>query len=156
MLGNNLNYDRSYHFRDYPKGISWEEKMKLPSIWDLPLSWGIIGVYAPIIGSTSNPEDLGKIHFSNFNAILQQIDLKNYKVNRSIPWFADGRGNTNSLDDVQEQMRMDCPDNYYIIGYLPWKQFYVSYIPIQRRINFLNEIKPLIDQVHAMVKEKNN
>ena len=152
VLGNNTFYDRSYHFRDYPKGISFEEKNKLPSIWELPIAWGIIAVYAPMLGGILAPAlDLGKINFTNFNAILEQIDLKNYKVNRSIPWFADGRGNINSINEIQKQMQEQCPDNYYIIGYLPWKLFYVSYIPIQRRINFLNDIKPLIDQVHAMV-----
>ena len=183
VLGYNTNYDVSYHYRDFPKGTTRDEKLMMQSIWDLPICWGLIFVYAPVTmlsnyqpdlntpiqlsGGRPRPApapaliDLGKEGFTNFNAVLEQIDLKNYMVKRAMPWFVNCtdkckkiRGNTKSFQTTINAADEIFNDKYYLLGYIPWKLFYVSYIPIKRRMNFLNEIKPLIDQVHMMVKSE--
>ena len=143
VLSNNEHYDTIYHRRDTYS-------------WGLPIAWGLVGVYSPIKPTIIN--DLGKVPFTNFNTVLEQINLKNFLTKRSIPWFSDGRGCKKNMFDVMEDMSMNgytihpvTNKKLYLMGFIPWKLFYVSYIPIHRRINFLNEIKPLIEQLHIAV-----
>ena len=222
VLGYNTNYDVSYHYRDFPRGMSKPEKLLQQSIWELPTSWGLIFVYSPVGTNTGTntyePIDLGKEGFTNFNAVLEQINLKNYIVKRAMPWFLDtnendennendddedengdeykndededengdeykndededdeddenpsgrrprkelrslsfrqpARGNKKTIYETIDEYKSQAPEKYHLLGYIPWKLFYISYIPINRRLNFLDEIKPLIDQVHSMVRE---
>jgi hypothetical protein len=108
---------------------------------------------------------MGLLHYSEFNHMMGEINKKNIKSKVCQPYFAQPRFNqeqidskkTNcnqfSIDYLMDKLEDDTPKGYYFIGVLPWKLFYSSYNTIKRRDGFLDEIKPLIDKVHKIVKE---
>lgn len=150
-LGDNPNYDVAYH--RYDRGA-----------WENPVAWGLIGIYVPVLDATSEPDtlfasqlfaktqkivDLGNIDYKLFNRVLGIIDKKKFLVRRADACFADGRGKVTNIDDF----RKNVPDKYWFFGVLPWKLFEVNYIPVERRPGFMEEILPLIDNVHRTVSD---
>jgi hypothetical protein len=147
MLGHNPQYDTIYHNKDQTIEIG------------NPICWGIIGMY-----SVNNPPsfiDMGNISYSNFNFIMGNINNNTIKTINSIPWFPNEkknqlqRGNLVSIDVEIEKLRLLTPKNWHFLGIFPWKLFHSSYLTIQRRHGFLNEIIPLIKTVHETVLESN-
>jgi hypothetical protein len=144
-LGLNTDYDTIYHNKDQTLEI------------DLPICWGLIGLYSKI--KAISFIDMGTLHYSEFNYMMGEINKKNIKTKICKPYFAQLRFNQKRLDSkkyidyLMKKLEDNTPKGYYFIGILPWKLFYSSYNPISRRDCFLDEIKPLIDKVHKIVKE---
>jgi hypothetical protein len=107
--------------------------------------------------TTLDVADLGDMEPKLFNRTLGLIDQKRFLVNRAAACFADGRGyelyTDEDIGNAIDKLRKDAPKNYWLLGVLPWKLFEVSYNFIERRPNFMEEIAPLISNVHQTVKE---
>jgi hypothetical protein len=107
--------------------------------------------------TTLDVADLGDMEPKLFNRTLGLIDQKRFLVNRTAACFADGRGyelyTDEDIGNAIDKLRKDAPKNYWLLGVLPWKLFEVSYNFIERRPNFMEEIAPLISNVHQTVKE---
>lgn len=160
QLGNNSEYDLTFH-----------KKM----IKDLnPIAWGAITIHVQQSKITDNVKkiyydcfdmdynveddkinnsddiiDLGDIPLSIFDNIMELINDKILLVTESTVQFADGRGSKKILDLRQRP-------NCYVFALFPWKLFDVSYVPVDREPNFLENIYPTIQKVHELVKESLN
>lgn len=158
-LGNNPIYDFNFH------------KKNIKSCTGLPIAWGAITVYlstgcnitSPKIinlldlynsncsgngngsGNGSNVIDLGNACHDVFSVIMARINDKTLLISKSTVVFPDGRGNSEALNN-------DTIQGYTIYAYLPWKLFDVTYILIDREPNFLENIMPLINKVHTLVR----
>lgn len=153
QLGNNSEHDIIFH----KKNIKNLE----------PVAWGSITIHIHQSKNTdiikniyekcfdieyvdNNEEndiiDLGDVSYSIFNDVMSLINDKILITTPSTVRFADGRGDSDILD---LRKRSNC----YIFAVLPWKLFDISYIPVDREPNFLENIYPLIQKVHELVKE---
>jgi len=157
MLGDNIDYDNIYHNKDQTIEVS------------NPICWGMIGLYSK--NKPTHFVDMGEVSYSDFNFIMGKINDKLIKTEIGIPWFRVGkykqnydgqnydgqnydeqkRGNMRTIESEIEELKKMTPNGYYFLGVLPWKLFHSSYLPIQRRFGFLNEIFPLINKVHEFV-----
>ena len=160
-LGNNIIYDTNYHNKDQTLDIQ------------LPVCWGVIALYSKI--KPISFIDMGELGYSDFNYYMGRINEKSIMTSIGEPIFPDsnaipigvgdaipigvgdaipiGIGGSNNVESIIEKLREDTPEDYYLLGVFPWKLFYSSYIPIQRREGFLDEIMPLINKVHDLVIE---
>lgn len=152
QLGNNSEYDMVFH-----KKIGKEL---------YPIAWGAITIHIQQskditkikdiyeecfdleydASSSNDVIDLGEVSYSIFNDIMSLINDKTLITTQSTVCFADGRGSIEPLDLKQRP-------NCYIVAVLPWKLFDISYVPVDREPNFLENIYPVIQKVHALVKE---
>ena len=147
-----------------------------------PIAWGYIAVYAPMLnterairisddcdtsiealglfsqylqinitesqkiqengGCNDSFIDFGTVTPKQFVQTLKFIDNKKYKTIKSLPQFS------GSYDYTCEKI----PD-YWFIGIIPWKLFEVNYTIINRNPNFLDDIMPKINELHALVDE---
>ena len=98
--------------------------------------------------------DLGEMEAQLFNRTLGLINRKRFPVARGAPCFADGRGAADhGVGKAIEALRTGAPTDHWLLGVLPWKLFEVSYIPVDRRPGFMEEVAPLIEDVHRTVTE---
>jgi hypothetical protein len=101
--------------------------------------------------------DLGEVAPKVFSRALRLIDRKAFKVRRVGPCFADGRGAPlkpgRQVERAVEGLRREAPAGFWLMGVIPWKLFDVSYVPVPRKHNFMEDAKPMIDRVHATVAE---
>lgn len=151
QLGDNGKYDIVFH------------KKTVTNL--LPIAWGIIPVYAPTSKITDNIKEMYESHFNiNFNEennnvidlgdttielfkkMMKAMSEKELIPTRPTIKFLDGRGDIDCLEIGDKP-------NCILFALLPWKLFDVSYVPIDREPNFLENIYPLIQTVHATVKE---
>lgn len=147
-LGENKNYDTTYHNKDHTLTIGD------------PICWGMIGIYSTI-KPIAQFTDVGTSGYSDFHYIMGAISEKKMKTEICTPWFPKKRymnGNQlcqkyDSPEDLINELKENTPTKYYFLGVLPWKLFYSAYIPINPRANFLEEIQPLIAKVHDTVTE---
>ena len=180
-LGDNPNYDTTYHFRDDASDRD-------------PVAWGIILVYAPkldtprhvrfgwrgpvwVQGDPSSDEpdndaayaawdirsrylgmrdstelvDFGDMDKNLFNRSLGLINRNKFIIRRELPYFADGRGNNMPLDKAIATIPPS--EHYSLLGVIPWKLFEVNYVQVDRRSEFLEKLMPLIESVHQTVAE---
>jgi len=146
VLGDNSEYDTIYHNKDQTIEVG------------APLCWGIIGLYSR--NKPTSFVDMGNVSYMDFNFMMGRINDKLIKTEVGIPWFSSRneethnyikRGNLLSINDEIEYLKTFIPKDHYFLGVLPWKLFHSSYLPINRRMGFLQEIMPLIDKVHELV-----
>jgi hypothetical protein len=108
-------------------------------------------------GPARDVADLGDMEARLFGRALSLVDRKRFPVARGPPCFADGRGAPLHTDrDVGravEALRRGAPADHWLLGVLPWKLFEVCYVPVGRRPGFLEEVAPLIEDVHRTVAE---
>lgn len=156
QLGNNPEYDTNFH-----------KKMGKDLI---PIAWGAVTIHIQqskdpltiikqiyencfgmdyIEGEPNDIIDLGDVSHDIFNDVMSLINDKSLLTTESTVHFADGRGDSNVLDLRQ---RNSC----FIFAILPWKVFDVSYVPVDREPNFLENIYPIIQKVHKLVQESLN
>lgn len=102
---------------------------------------------------TSKLVDMGGADTKIFSSMLKLIDAKRFRINRTSPWFEDGRGNDETIDEALFRFDAETPEHYWLVGVLPWKLFEVNYAFINRRAGFLEEVMPLISKVHALVAD---
>lgn len=156
QLGNNPNYDINFH-----KKVTGRELN--------PIAWGAVTIHIQqskdsaivkniyeecfgmdyIDGSPNDIIDLGEASNNIFNDVMALVNDKSLLTTQTTIRFADGRGDSEVLDLRQ---RNSC----YIFAVLPWKLFDVSYVPVDREPNFLENIYPTIQKVHELVKESLN
>jgi len=152
QLGNTPDYDINFH-KKIGKDLN-------------PIAWGAITIHIQqskdlsiikniyeecfgidyINGEENDIIDLGDVSYNIFNDIIALVNDKQLITTTSTVCFADGRGDKNILDLRQRS-------NCFIVAVLPWKLFDVSYVPVDREPNFLENIYPLIQKVHELVKE---
>lgn len=156
QLGNNPQYDTIFHKKINNKEFN-------------PIAWGAVTVHIQqskdtsiikniyeecfgmdyVDGEENDIIDLGDISYVSydiFNRVMSLINDKELLTTQSTVQFADGRGDDKLLDLRQ---RTSC----FIFAILPWKVFDVSYVPVDREPNFLENIYPIIQRVHEIVKE---
>jgi hypothetical protein len=97
--------------------------------------------------------DMGEMDNRLFSKILNHIDKKAFPVTRCLPWFNDGRGNTSSIDATIADLHATAPEHHELLAILPWKLFEIHYISVARKLDFFEEIMPLITKVHDSVAE---
>lgn len=178
-LGGVPGYDTVYHSRDTAKG-SLSNLNRAPVAWGLVaiyapmlsaprhvrLGWHGES-WAPGDPNPDSPdadaslaawqikkacgEDVGSMDARHFHRVLGLINRKRFLIQHASPWFADGRGQESSVDAVIDDLKKQAPMYYELVSILPWKLIEVHYIPVDRRIGFLEEIIPLIAEVHAAV-----
>jgi hypothetical protein len=160
-LGDTPAYDTAYH----SKGAGW----------DGPVAWGLLVVYAPAGAAPAPPSggerdaaglgagepcardlvDLGAADADLFEQTLGLLAEGPYRAQALPPCFADGRGHDLRTDgSVAAELGRLCraaPEGYRPFGVFPWKLFEVVYALVERRPGFLDEVRPLIDEVHEVV-----
>lgn len=101
------------------------------------------------VGLTPNPIDLGDCTYEIFNDSMRQINNGNFKTIHSDPYFADNRGElklatSDGIDSEINKHKNIKNEDFYLFGVIPWKIMEISYIPLYRKIGFLEEIKPYV------------
>lgn len=169
------SFDLTYHKND-------------KTIYNNPLAWGMIAVYAPEMDAPKNIRikescdiaytawemhskyfrepltykrggnneiiDFGDIDNRVFSSVLCLIDNGGFQIKRLTPQFSDGRGmNYFPLNKVIEKIANEPPENYWLLGVIPWKLFELHYSFIEREFGFKEKVMPLIDKVHVAVNE---
>jgi len=134
-LGYNIEYDTAYHNKDQTLDIG------------LPVCWGVIALYSKI--KPISFIDMGELGYSDFNYYMGRINEKSITTLVCDPIFP----SNDDSDSIIENLKKEIPENFYLLGVFPWKLFYSTYIPIQKRKGFLDEIMPLINKVHNIVME---
>jgi hypothetical protein len=106
-------------------------------------------------GRTRDLADLGDMDRRLFGRALGLIDRKRFPTRLAPPCFADGRGldlhSDRAVGALIEDLRGAAPEHHWLLGVLPWKLFEVVYAPVARRPGFLDEVAPLIEEVHRTV-----
>jgi hypothetical protein len=153
QLGNNPDYDTTFHRRTRDTYY--------------PIAWGVIPIY---ISKTKvmneqildiytryfnmeydpcNVIDLGDAELTVFNDTFSLINSHTLLTSKSTIYFADGIRKSDEYDIYQK-------NNCNLFAVLPWKLFDVSYVIVDREPNFLEDIYPIIQRVHKIVKESLN
>lgn len=149
----NSQYDTSFH----------KKTMEL-----IPIAIGVIPIFIPLtkitndikeiyeeyfniefVQDSKNIIDLGDISINLFHKIMNMINIHDMFAATSSVHFFDGRGDEKITEFQPKQ-------NCILFALLPWKLFDVSYIPVDREYNFLENIYPIIQKVHALVRENLN
>ncbi len=150
QLGYNPEYDNSFH-KKITKDLN-------------PIAWGSITIYC----ASNNKKidtiktiydkyfdmpftetdiiDLGDASYEVFNDTMMLINDKTLTPAPTTIKFFDGRGDNDIIN-------LNKKNNHYIFAILPWKLFDISYVPIDREPNFLENIYPTIQKVHELVNE---
>ena len=100
--------------------------------------------------ATPDVADLGDMAPALFERALGLINRRRFPVRLGAPRFADGRGAPVGNVDA---LRRAAPEHHWLAGVLPWKLLEVDYVTVERRPGFLDEVRPLIDEVHRAVAE---
>lgn len=183
--------------RDGPYDMDFHKKDAIGQ-FNHPVAWGMIGIYAPVMGAPNrvcfgwkgdtwakgdpvrddatadaasvahamvyahigcNPHDdvidAGLISPNAFSNIMSMIDTKQFPVHRLDPCFHDGRGSQlHTAYDVHvalDDLRARAPEYHRLLAVFPFKMFEVIYDPVHHEGNFVNDVLPIIDEVHAIV-----
>lgn len=159
QLKNNTEYDETFH-----KKTNKEVNLN-------PIAYGVLTIYVSLSKITNdimeiykeyfnmdfdtdelNIIDLGDASYDIFYKILHLINDYQLIVAKTTVRFTDKnvthkcpeRGNDNLIDISKKT-------NCIAFAVLPWKLFDLSYILVDREPNFLENIYPTIQKVHAMV-----
>lgn len=161
-LGDNPIYDYAFH-------------KKSIKILTNPIAWGVVTFYLQNSSNgnsnansnansndlkwstlmkiyndnNNNIVDLGSVNYDTFSTVMAYINDKTLLSTGSSVIFDDGRGSDKLIFD-------ETIDDYITFAYLPWKLFDVTYVLVDREPNFLENIMPLINKVHALVKSNIN
>lgn len=169
-LGYNSDYDTIYHNKDQTLEIG------MPVCWGIiglyskirPITFMDLGTVSysdfnyivdKINKKTINAEICSPYfatkRFNGFNTIEHEFEeefLLSIEAEKSNPASSIEAEKSNKYTKfLIKKLEKNTPKDYYFLGVLSWKLFYSSYIPIKRRPGFLDEIKPLINQVHQAV-----
>ncbi len=87
-----------------------------------------------------------------FDRVCRLIDDKTLAVRAGKPAFADGRGVSLEEARVPPPEGPD-PSHPFLIGLIGWKLFRVEYVPVPRRVGFVEEIRPTLQALIAEAKE---
>lgn len=158
------------HLRMGWRGEEWAAGDPSPDAPDADASLAALQIYAacngmkpgPAVGKAKDtagfPEvaDLGDAPKKVFDRALALIGSGRFRVERLFPCFADGRGlDLRSGAGVRHAVTVlvrGAPAHCWLVGVFPWKLFEVLYVPVDRRAGFLEEIAPLIEDVHSTVQ----
>ena len=133
------------------------EDLILPDLIDASLAdSGCPAVTSPADTDSFSVIDMGAADGALFEQILRAVvDGKHMKCLRLPPCFRDGRGlDLHSAAAVVREigkLRSAAPAHHELLAVLPWKLFNVAYVPVARRANFMEELAPLIADVHRRV-----
>jgi len=112
---------------------------------------------SPANAKAANVIELGSAAGPLFDRALDAVNRRHFSCRRLTPCLADGRG----LDLHTEAavhaaivgLARAAPPHCQLLGVLPWKIFEVSFVPVSRRPTFMEEVGPLIEEVHRRVQE---
>ncbi len=143
------------------RGEEWAAGDPDPEAYDADGAHAAWQIYSAAVGHRPGekpyPADLGAMEKRLFVRSLGLIDKKLFRVVRSPPCFADGRGvclhDCEDIADAIYDARKAAPPDYWLLGVLPWKLFDVCYVPVRRRPGFMAEVLPLIQEVHRVAAE---
>jgi hypothetical protein len=154
-LGFNEKYDSVFHMKH--------------NINQLPLAFGIIPIYVnknninfkvielykvvfkQSFDITNNKViDIGNISIELFDLCIKLIHEKKLITKLSSVKFYDNRGD-NNINEFDKEI-----DNHKLFALFPWKLFDLLYYPINREVNFIENLLPLIQEVILTVKENVN
>jgi hypothetical protein len=106
-------------------------------------------------GLTPDLADLGDMEARQFNRALGLINRGRFPTRATSICFADGRGQDlhsgRAIGAAIAALRRDLPAHYWPLGVFSWKLFEVDYVLLDRRPGFLDEVLPLIEEVHQTV-----
>jgi hypothetical protein len=98
--------------------------------------------------------DMGDISPTAFSNIMSMIDTKQFPVHRIDPCFHDGRGyplrTAGEIYLAIDRLRERAPKYHRLLAIFPLKIFEVSYDPVYREGNFVNDVLPVITEVHQV------
>jgi hypothetical protein len=100
--------------------------------------------------ATADPADLGDMCPKQFVRTLRLIDSRRFPVVRGPPRFADGRGAPLHAARAVAAARAAAPPHHWLLGVLPWKLFSVDYHAAYRQPGFMDEVLPLITELHSI------
>ncbi len=124
-----------------------------------------------IINSIGEPIDFGKSNYKQLNRLLQLVDNKqvaieysDIKLNQQVinkNKFIKNHRMFNVKDISTNNNNIDYNDliiengkkNKYFMGYLPWKLMLIDIIEMERDHNWLDFIKPKIEEVLKLINE---
>ncbi len=95
--------------------------------------------------------DFGECPPKVFDRALGFIDRRRFPIALGPPTFADGRGGPGDLAAAVRRFHEGPPADHWLLGLLPWKLFEINYVPVAHRPGFLDEIAPLVAEVHEAV-----
>jgi hypothetical protein len=155
--------DAPRHVRLGWSGPEWTAGDPDPDARDADASKTASYIHTDYFGVRPEPEtrdvvDLGDMAARPFARVLGLIDRRRFQVVRLPPCFADGRGKDLHSDKaigtaVERARRTPPTKDHWLLGVLPWKLFEIQYLPVQRRAGFLEEVLPLIQEVHRAAAE---
>lgn len=99
--------------------------------------------------------DLGGCESRTFDTALNMFNSRQFSCQRLAPCLSDGRGldlhSEGAIARAIDSLNQDAPAHYELLGVLPWKLFHVVIEPVARKAGFMDEVLPIIAQVHARV-----
>jgi len=127
---------------------------------------GVIGLYGPeplpplADGSPAPLRDVGGRAQTwenpqlpvEFDYVCRLIDDKVLAFQAGKPAFVDGRGATLAEARTPPAEGPD-PGHPHLIGYIGWKLFRVEYVQVPRRVGFVEEIRPKLQELIAEAEE---
>jgi len=147
------------------RGAAWAAGDPDPEAPDADAAQAAWQIYAAATGRQPegkriSPVDLGAAEKRLFVRVLSLIDKRLFRVSRLSPCFADGRGaclrDSEDVADAIHAARGSAPPDYWLLAVLPWKLFDVCYVPLRRRPGFMEEVLPLIQEVHRVAADAHN
>jgi hypothetical protein len=151
-------------------------------IYWAPICWGVIGIYAPTLSAPLNVRyaryldktettdvsayiveklmyvdheelvDFGGVNdMTHFENMFDCLNRKMVKLYRPKPVF---KGDTFDMGLIRNELEENTPEHYGLIGVLGWKLFSIDYSFVRRDNDFLDKIKPVIDDIHSRIKKK--
>jgi hypothetical protein len=151
QLKNNTEYDEIFH------------KKTNKDVNLYPITYGVINIYVSLQKITDkiiaiyeeyfdmsfetddfNIIDLGDVPYDLFYRIIELINDYQLIVSKSTVKFLDGRGDNDVLNLTNK-------NNCKLFAILPWKLFDLTYILINKEVNFLENVYPTIQKVHDIV-----
>ena len=142
------------------RGETWAPGDPDPGAPDADASLAAWQVHSACLGMASraggadarlDAADLGDCPPKVFDRALGLVDRRRFPVRLGAPTFADGRGDRRGLSAAVRRFHENPPAGHWLLGLLPWKLFEVHYVPVARRPGFLDEIAPLVAEVHRAV-----
>lgn len=99
--------------------------------------------------------DFGRCPPHLFDRMLGLVNNRRFSCQRLPPCLADGRGlQLHAAENIAieiDGLKQTAPNHFVLLGVLPWKLFEVVYVPVARHPGFMEEVLPLIADVHKKV-----
>jgi hypothetical protein len=115
------------------------------------------GAKTPAKTKAANVIELGSAAGPLFDRALDAVNRRHFSCHRLTPCLADGRGldlhTEAAVHAAIARLARAPPPHCQLLGVLPWKIFEVNFVPVSRRPTFMEEVGPLIEEVHRRVQE---